>query len=347
MGYSYKKEFEQFNHVPLEDSLKTGVYVIRHLDHNPDSVVYVGRATTIIPDTIRSGFRLRWIRHLAELRTVKCHHSPYLQNVCNKYGADRLRFDILEYCTKEESAVIETKWIRQLGAYTNGYNGVEESIGGTGFKMYEHVVDKIRKNWARYDLDGKLIDTWRGLRKIQTELKIVFHPDIYQDSSSYSAGGYMWRRYDTTPLERIAPFVDSRIAPVLCYSLDGKFIKKYDRMIDAVEETGVPNGNISKAVRVVGKNATHVACGYQWLPYTENYPSEISPWILMTGHQKRVKVTNLVTGEIVIYKSAREMQEKIGIQRMNVKRVQKNGISIVCRNKDPNKRFMIEELIER
>ena len=56
--------------------------------------------------------------------------------------------------------------------------------------------------------------------------------------------------------------------PVLQFTKDGTFIKKYDSIMDAQKETGIPNSNISRCCQ--RKPFRNVAGGYVW-----RYESEI------------------------------------------------------------------------
>lgn len=338
-GYRYKGEFPQFDYISLEDVVKTGIYIIKHLLYNPDNIVYVGSALAYKPNSIRSGFRLRWCRHLQDLKDNK-HHSQYLQNVCNKYGIENLRFDILQFCGEKGIHKIETDWIAKLNAYTKGYNGTKEGGNCTGFKMYETVVDKRRKKLARYDLDGNFIDIWKDRRHVKEILGIDFNQQAI-GSTNYSAGSYMWT-YSTinNPL-KIESYRDLSTTQVLCYDLEGNFIKLYKRMIDATNEMNIPGGNISKATRGISSR-NGIACGYQWRLYTENYPIKIEPWIPKTGFQKRMVSTNLVTGEIKIHLSLRKLAEELKISRSQVTKNRKEGITLIKMQKKPYHKFRIE-----
>ncbi len=67
-------------------------------------LIYIGSAAQSI--------RKRWRVHLNDL-VKKRHGNDRLQNTVNKYGLDKLRFEILEICSAEETLEREQFWIEQ------------------------------------------------------------------------------------------------------------------------------------------------------------------------------------------------------------------------------------------
>jgi group I intron endonuclease len=77
-----------------------GIYVISMPDVS--RLVYVGSAAQTI--------RHRWRQHICDLLANR-HGNPLLQRAVNKYGIDKLRFDVLEFCQTEEIYEREQEWI--------------------------------------------------------------------------------------------------------------------------------------------------------------------------------------------------------------------------------------------
>ncbi len=67
-------------------------------------LIYIGSAAQSI--------RKRWRVHLNDL-VKKRHGNDRLQNTVNKYGLDKLRFEILEICSAEKTIEREQFWIEQ------------------------------------------------------------------------------------------------------------------------------------------------------------------------------------------------------------------------------------------
>jgi len=81
-------------------------------------------------------FQNRKLRHLISLKKNK-HHSKKLQNFCNKYGVDKIWFEIIEYCTPETILQREQHWLDTLHAVKNGFNILSIAGSSLGFKHSE------------------------------------------------------------------------------------------------------------------------------------------------------------------------------------------------------------------
>jgi hypothetical protein len=72
----------------------------------------------------------------------------------------------------------------------------------------------------------------------------------YKDGYNKTQGG-----------ETVEHIVEATKKPVYCYDLEGNFICEYESLAEAERLTGIPNSNISKAVRGIDRL---VAGKYQW-----------------------------------------------------------------------------------
>lgn len=79
--------------------INSGIYKISSLI---DDRCYIGSA---------ENFSKRWKMHKSQLKNGK-HHSRHLQRFYNKYGLDKLSFEVIEYCSvdilKKEQYYIDT-----------------------------------------------------------------------------------------------------------------------------------------------------------------------------------------------------------------------------------------------
>jgi group I intron endonuclease len=62
------------------------------------------------------GFRVRWQRHVRELKQGR-HHCMPLQRSWLKHGEDNFKFEIIIECTKEEMKDLEQFYIDEIGDY--------------------------------------------------------------------------------------------------------------------------------------------------------------------------------------------------------------------------------------
>jgi len=96
---------------------QTGIYKIECIDGR----CYVGSTA--------QSFKRRWLNHINELEKNK-HHSKYLQNVYNKYGADYFSFSILEI-VEDTTKVIEREqyWLDLLTPELNVLKLADSCLG--------------------------------------------------------------------------------------------------------------------------------------------------------------------------------------------------------------------------
>ncbi len=100
--------------MPVEDPTisKSGIYQIRCLVNGK---VYIGSAVNI---------QERWKNHRSVLKR-RMHHSSYLQNSWNKYGADQFVFEVLQLVAEKTDLIhIEQEWLDRVRPFdqTVGFN---------------------------------------------------------------------------------------------------------------------------------------------------------------------------------------------------------------------------------
>lgn len=94
----------------------TGVYAIVN---KLNGKAYIG-------STSFKGFNTRWADHRSCLKYNK-HHSSYLQNAWNKYGADHFEFKILEYVVPEDCVDREQFYIDLYMSTDGSYNMLKKA----------------------------------------------------------------------------------------------------------------------------------------------------------------------------------------------------------------------------
>jgi group I intron endonuclease len=92
--------------------------------------IYVGSAVK---------FRKRRDLHLLELRKNK-HHSRYFQHAYNKYGEDKFKFEIVEFCEKEN---LEIREQFHLDTLKPDYNVCKRTDSRLGIKSSPDHIAKI------------------------------------------------------------------------------------------------------------------------------------------------------------------------------------------------------------
>lgn len=139
------------NKLIKEDFNKGGIYYIKNTENNK---YYIGSTKC---------FRNRYYQHCSKLKQGK-HHNIVIQNVYNKYGADRLEFGLVEITN--DLIIRETYFINEYDSYLNGYNINPNPV--TSPSCLPHVVDKISKTLTEKYKEGTLQPTKGCFKKGNT-----------------------------------------------------------------------------------------------------------------------------------------------------------------------------------
>jgi group I intron endonuclease len=110
--------------------MNTGIYQIKNLIIEKS---YVGSAANLYK---------RNYEHRRLLNNNK-HPNRHLQFAWNKYGEENFKFEILEYCNKNELLEREQFWIDKINSCKNGYNLSPNASSQIGFKHSEETKKKI------------------------------------------------------------------------------------------------------------------------------------------------------------------------------------------------------------
>ena len=133
----------------------SGIYIIRN---KIDGRVYIGSAVSLAH---RKG------THFYHLKNNK-HCNSHLQNFANKYGVDKLYFEVLETCSKDELLIREQYY---FGLYNNKFNIVKYAGNTLGRECPKHVRKKISNSLKKAGLKGipKSEETKKRMRKPKTK----------------------------------------------------------------------------------------------------------------------------------------------------------------------------------
>jgi group I intron endonuclease len=259
----------------LEVKKCPGVYSIKNLINNK---VYVGRT---------SNLKERKYGHFQKLKTNK-HPNKKLQYAFNKYGDTNFIFEVLSYCSREESCDKEIWWITELDAIKNGYNVTK---GGNGIVEFtEFTKRKLSKNNARtwlgkkgdenpnskkcyqYDLEGNFIKEYISIREA-CEINRYSYESVCKCLKGIVRRHKKNQWFYAYMGEKINPYKKFEgkwkgvkgkdhhcSVEIYQYSIDGDFIKKWDAINDISRYYNIPSPNISACLR--GK--CHQSHGFHW-----------------------------------------------------------------------------------
>lgn len=245
---------EKLNTQTLKTALKSiGIYKIKINDKE-----YIGSSCNI-------GNRLK--HHLWSLENLK-HHNRTMQNLYNKYGKEGLYFTIVEECSDDILIQREAFYINDLKPYINHILDPQVIVRDDVYK--KRLSESKKKAYAnglkphnlkavhKYSLDkGEYLESFESLTAAAKSInaKSVNGIKAVCDGKQTSAGGYVWA-YNKVNLV-FSRDKKYKLEPVLQYTNDNIFIKKWESIKQASKELGISNIN-----RAISKNLT--AGGYRW-----------------------------------------------------------------------------------
>lgn len=226
-------------------------------------------------------------------------------NAIKKYGWDAFNHDILySGLTKEDALEKEMSLIKQYNTCDPlyGYNITE---GGD-------VSDSCMLNAKRiyqYSLDGSYITCFNSI----SEAERIHGKGISSciNNKSKTSNGYQW--FDEYKGEKIFGELSreeaisySQFKEVFQYSLNGEFIKRYNSIKEASEETGYERSGISSCI--IGRQKTFH--DYRWF---ENYLGEHIESVVSYNHKSKEIYQYTLDGEYIRkYESVRKASKEIG-----------------------------------
>jgi group I intron endonuclease len=248
--------------------------------HAPRSNSSIYKITNLINDKCYIGSAIdpktRFYVHKSHLRKNK-HHSILLQRAWNKYGENSFIFEVIEECPADDLIIREQYYIDTIEPV---YNIARIAGNCLGVKFSKESSIKKSINNARkgifgkdnpssiiifqYDLSGKFLKEWGGLREISRTLN--FDPANIGKASKDSTRtcyGYFWSRvFLGDGINPVSPRNRKKCQkPIEMLDDCGNVIRTFDSQKDAVLFFGIrSNGNINAALQ----NANRKTNGHRW-----------------------------------------------------------------------------------
>lgn len=124
--------------------------------------------------------------------------------------------------------------------------------------------------------------------------------------TQYSAGGYLWTLASEYDKGNIPVYHPRHTVAVIQLDLNGKFIKRYNSIKEAADETGIPSCHISACCQKPNSSTG----GFQWV-YEKDYdPNKIYPEI--KPHKRRVVKLTINMEYVQTFDSVTEAAESVG-----------------------------------
>ena len=245
---------ENLNTQTLTTALKCiGIYKIKINDKE-----YIGSSCNI-------GHRLK--HHLWSLNNQK-HHNRTMQNLHNKYGIENIYFEIVEECSIDVLIEREAYYITETNPYINHILNPQTLVRDNVYK--KRLSDAKKQAYAnglkphnlkavhKYSLDkGEYLESFESFTAAAKSInaKSINSIKAVCKFQQTSAGGFVWSFHK-------APYVllktkQYKLEPVLQFTNDNIFIKKWKSLTEASKKLNISNIN-----RAISKDLT--AGGYRW-----------------------------------------------------------------------------------
>lgn len=163
---------------------KSGIYKLSAGGH-----IYIGSSKSLYA---------RLMEHRHDLENNN-HANDFLQKVCNKYGINNIRVDIIEFCDPKDRIVREKYWMDYLKADMNMKDPVTNKLSEASRIKLGNSVKKGRANGKYktkydfskiecYDIFGKYITTYDSLNDAEIKTGIS-RKSLLRALNAYKKGG--------------------------------------------------------------------------------------------------------------------------------------------------------------
>ena len=217
---------------------------IYKITNKTDGKIYIGQTTQPLI--------MRWKHH----RSMR-GNCRYLKSAFKKYGIDNFDFEMICNCSDEELDKFEIQYMEEFNSMVpNGYNLRE---GGNGGRHHEETKKKIADTLkGRTDI---IRGSWTGLHHSE-ESKIKIAATLKGRTDIDRSNLFSWTGLHHSEESKIK-IAESHKIKINQYDSDNNFIKTYDSICDAAQETNNDRSSIGKCCN----NKYKTAGGFIWKFY--------------------------------------------------------------------------------
>lgn len=219
--------------------------------------IYIGQT--------RINIDVRWKQHLSTAKGGK-DNNTILYRAMNKYGYDNFNIKLIrEYSFYSKDELIETLNKEEI-RYISKYNSVKPN----GYNMQyggKSPTESLKRPVDKYSLDGVFLKSYESILEAcaDSDKKINrVHISECCSGKLLTSSGYVWRfkgdKFDKYNKK------DKRFTSVDQYSKDGKFIKHYHSLADAIYEVFETTNHkkYSSHIAACCKGDRKTAYGFVW-----------------------------------------------------------------------------------
>lgn len=232
------------------------------------------------------------------MKDIKLHNS------LRKYGWDAHVLEIVEEVADELLNEREIHWIAELKTYCYEYpKGLNMTRGGDGqCSTWMHNIERRKKQAERFTGEG---NPFYGKH----------HTDDFKKKKAKQSSEYNKKHNITIPEWGVEKGRKAKRREIVCYDLNGVFVKEYSSLALASADLNMHHSSISDSL----KNRRSQAKGYVFRYKADNYPLKIDVGVVKKQTVKRPIIT-VLSGKMWQHPSAKEASEFFGIPKTTINR---------------------------
>ena len=271
------------------------------------------KVTNLINGKIYIGKTNNFKKRKLEHTRYDVNNENIFHKALRKYGENNFIWEVIDECEGlDEINKLEKYYIRKYKSYKpNGYNMTKGGDGGSMWnarpvvcltlegkfvKKYDSAAEAKKDGFS----DSNVLECCKNIL-LQTKKYLFMFEDEYIKQG---------------PKEYKKPVSKSRKAIVQCDN-KGNFIKRYESVLMASEETGIARSRISSVLT----GASKTAGGYIFV-YENQYPITDLKKYIHRKKGKEIEKIDIVTGEVLkVYKSIADAGRDLKVNYKSIHKV--------------------------
>ena len=227
-----------------------------------------------------------------------------LHNSLRKYGWDA---HILEVIEEVEDALLDEReiyWIAEFNTYCyKNSRGLNMTLGGDGQRStWMHDLERRRKQSKVFSGAG---NPFYGKT----------HTEEFKKQKAIQVSEYNKKNGVRVPEWGVQKAREVVRKKILCYDLQGNFLKEYDSLSSASSELSISHQSITDSL-IKRKSQ---AKGYVFRYKTDNYSLKIDVGVIKSKTVKRPIVCEYA-GEVMVFDGSEEASQQLGIPKTTINR---------------------------
>jgi group I intron endonuclease len=258
---------------------------------SPSGRVYVGK-------TKRLKIRIWEYRWRSKKRKSIIHDS------IKGYGWEAHKLEVIEEIADELLNEREVFWIKELNTfYLDNEKGMNMTRGGDGnVPSWKHNTERRKKQAQRFSGEG---NPFYGKT----------HTEEYRKRKSIEVSEYNKRNGVKVPEWAAEKGREAIRKKILCYDLQGNFLKEYNSLSSASAELSISHQSITDSLTKRKSQAKGFVFRYK----TDNYPLKIDVGVIKSKNVKR-QVFCEYAGEVMVFDGSEEASKYLGIPKTTINR---------------------------